>query len=326
MRLRLIKILLIIVLPLAGSYLFYHKAGFFYKEPNSFRDKMEYLYDGAGPKDVLFLGSSRVLRHIDPRVVDSICHVDSYNLGVEGMNIPELRMMLRVCIGRGKAPKVLVLNIDPSNLQTEQVFFDLPDLLDYAARDTVVYHAMAEVQCIYRDRWKYQCYRLQRYAAINDGFKVDALSEGEEKFHRRIVALWGDTVAGGGYKGYRPKCEDYHEPKMPSFRVPWQTRGFGLLRDVIHTCRENDIKVVLVTAPMYKDYGSLFENADSLAAGIAMLAREENVVYFNRMRDSVSMDKANFINIDHLNCRGAALYSAELAALLRRLGVSVLKK
>jgi len=140
------------------------------------------------------------------------------------------------------------------------------------------------------------------------------------------VALWGDTATGTGYKGYRPKCEDYHEPKTPPFHVTWQTRGFELLRDVIHTCRENEIRLVLVTAPMYKDYGSLFLNADSLAAGIAALAREENVVYFNKMRDSVSVDKQNFINIDHLNCRGAALYSAELAALLSRLGVSAIKK
>jgi len=316
---RVIKILLIITLPLTGAYFFYQKASFYYEEPNALRDKMEYLYNGGGRHDMLFMGSSRVLRHIDPRVMDSICHVDSYNLGVEGMLITELRMMLRVCIRKGKAPRVLVLNVDPSSLQTEQAYYDFTALMDYAARDTVVYNAMAAVQDLYKHRWKYPVYRLQKYFAINDGFKADVFFEGTEKFHRRMETLWDNASLAPYYKGFRPRCTGYRDGITPPFHVPWQEKGFELLRDIIHTCREHGIRLVLVTAPMYKGYDRIFLNADSLAGRIESLANEENVPYFNMIRDSLSMDKQNFINPDHFNCRGAKLYSVELATLLSRL-------
>jgi len=319
MRNRVIKILLIIILPLTGSYFFYQKASFLYEEPNALRDKMGYLYDGGAKHDVLFLGSSRVLRHIDPRVIDSICHVDSYNLGVEGMLITELRMMVRVCIRQGKAPRVLVLEVDPPTLQVEPAYYDFTSLLDYAGRDTVVYNALAAGQDLYKHKWKYPFYILQKYSAINDGFKVNVFLEGTEKFHRRIETLWGDAYLAPYYKGFRPKCMEYHYAETPPFRVPWQEKGIELLRDIIHTCREHNIRMVLVTAPVYKDYYRIFLNADSLAGRIEVLANEEHVPYFNMMRDTLSMDRQNFINPDHLNCRGAELYSAELASMLSRL-------
>jgi len=318
MRRRIIKILLIIVLPVIGSFLFYRKVSFVYEAPNAFRDKMNYLYDSAHKHDMLFLGSSRVLLHIDPRVIDSVCHVDSYNLGVEGLTIAELRMMLDVCIRQGKAPRVLVLNVDPATLEVVGVYYNFDQVFDYALRDSVVYRTMAAVQDRYKYKWKYFFYKLQKCLGINDGFKMEGLTESTEKFHQRVRSLWGDTGVYLG-KGFRPSHASYHAPYEPPSRAPWQEEGFELLNDIIHTCKEQGIRLVLVTAPVYKDYYKVIINADSMAEKIEASAKSGNVPYLNMMKDTLSMDKQYFYNTNHLNFGGAELYSMELASRLSRL-------
>jgi len=319
MRNRIIKICLVIALPAVVSFFFYKEASLFYSENKVFRQKMAWLYDSAARNDMLFLGSSRVFHHIDPRVIDSICHVDSYNLGMDGLNIAELRMMLYVSIERSKAPRTLVMNVDPSTFKVDPPYYDFTDLLDYAAKDTMIYRLMASVQDVYRHQWKYPFFQLQKYMTINDGFKVDAVLEGTEKYRRRIRALHEEDCPPIDYKGFQPECDGYHELFVPPFSESSQGVAFDLLRDIIHVCKAHDVRLVLVTAPMYKDYSRIFLNADSVLSRVSLVAREENTPYFNMIRDSLSMDRDNFNNLVHLDRRGAALYSIQLAHILRRL-------
>jgi hypothetical protein len=42
------------------------------------------VFESKAPHDILFIGSSRTHRSIDPRIIDSICGTNSFNAGVEG--------------------------------------------------------------------------------------------------------------------------------------------------------------------------------------------------------------------------------------------------
>jgi len=319
MRRRFVKISLILLLPLLPAYFYYRKISFFYKDNIVFRTKMDYLYHGTSKPDILFLGSSRTFRHIDPRIIDPICHVYSYNLGMDALNMAELRMMLYLSIEQGKIPRTLVLNIDPSSFEVEHPVFNFVDLLPYASRDTVVYQAMASVQEVYKWKWKYPFYRMQLLTAVNDGFKVDALVSGTDKFRRKAGALAPDTCAPPYYKGFMPECDGFHETKVRPFYQPWEEKGFGLLKDIIDTCKRRDIRLVLVVAPMYKGYDKLFLNGDELLGRAEKIAKESGVPFFNMIRDSLSMDKQNFYNLVHLNRRAASIYSTRLAYMLKAL-------
>lgn len=285
MRSRIIKICLIITLPAGLSFFYYRKASLFYSENKVFREKMAYLYDSAARHDMLLLGSSRMYRHADPRVIDSLCHVNSYNLGMEGLNIVELRMMLYVSIEKSKVPRMLVMNVDPSSFEVNAPYYGFTDLLGYAARDTMIYRVMASVQDVYKHKWKYPFYQLQKYMAINDGFKLDAFLEGTEKYRRRVQPLQAGGCPPIEYKGFSPECDGYHELFVPPFSEPCQARAFDLLRDIIHVCKQHGVKLVLVTAPMYKGYNNVFLNADSILSKVSTLAREENTPYFNMIRE-----------------------------------------
>jgi hypothetical protein len=317
-RKRIFKILLIVGLPLVASLFFYRRLVLFYPKEELLHTKMDWLYSKGDRPDILYLGSSRTMNHIDPRVIDSVCGTQSYNLGLNAFNIAEMRMQLRVCLANGKAPKVLAVNLDPSSFSTHSAVYSFPQLLSYADRDTTIRNSMAGVVDVFQWRWKYPFYRLQVLTAFNDGFKVDALLEGKE--YRREKAVFDRGQEEGfraDYRGFVPIYEAYTETYVSPFNEKYDEKGFELLRDLVHLCRQNHIQPVFFTAPMYRDYRKIFLNTSEILKRVEGILRAERAPYFNMIDDSLPYRKTDFFNFVHLNGWAAERYSLKLALILR---------
>ncbi len=316
-RRRIFKMVLILGLPLLGSIFYYRRLAILYPGDELLVKKMNYLYESRDKPDIIFLGSSRVLDVIDPRVIDSLNGTNSINLGLNSFNIAEMRMFLRVCMETGKIPRTLVINLDPSSFNVRDPVFSFTEILSFAEKDTVVYNAMAEVQKEYVWKWKYPFYRLQRLTAINDGLKVNTILRRKEGFGRDITAPDEATKVMLYNKGFAGNDDPYAETYVAPFNEKFDAKGVDLLRDIIHSSRQRGIRLVLVTAPMYKDYRSIFLNAGYNLSKVSEVAREEGVPYFNMIDDSLSLRKENFFNFVHLNGRAAERYSIKLAGILK---------
>lgn len=314
MRHRILKGLLIIGLPVAISFFYYRKLAAFAPGDALLRQKMEWVYSAQDKPGIIFLGSSRMLNHIDPRIIDSVCRVDSYNLGLDGANITEMRMLLKVCIEVGKVPGILVINLDPSSLDAEDAVWSFTDLLSYAEKDTVVYHAMADGQDVFSCKWKYPFYRLQKVMSLNDGLKLKALFTSDSVLRREMRD--DNEQASYYYKGFRAVYAGYSETYVNPFEAKFQEKGFGLLRDIIRLCKEERIKLVLITAPMYRDYKATFLNAGAVLDRVRKEAVRGGVPYFDLIDDSLAGRRENFFNFVHLNGWAAERYSLELANIL----------
>ena len=62
--------------------------------------------------DMIFIGSSRTIYQIYPKIIDSICSMNTFNAAITGARISDFDMILRGYLVNHPAPKVLVLNID----------------------------------------------------------------------------------------------------------------------------------------------------------------------------------------------------------------------
>lgn len=82
----------------------------------------------------------------------------------------------------------------------------------------------------------------------------------------------------------------------------------GRLVDIIKTCAERDIKVILLTTPTHESYYSLLDSAH-LALTVQTCERLDadfsNTTYLNLLKDSSFVDE-DFYDPDHLNTIGAA--------------------
>ena len=315
----IIKACVIAGLPAIVTVLYYKRLVIFYASDPVLINKLDHFYTSPGKPAYIFMGSSRMLHYVDPRIIDSVCKTTSYNLGIDGLRITEMRMLLRICIEVHKIPRMLILNVDPSSFDTKTPVWSFTDLLSYARRDTVVYDAMAGVQDVYACKWKYPFYRLQNLMSVNDGFKVDALYESEEKMRRQLAAVNEQDQCVVLPDGFSPCYFPYKESYFSGFNEKYQQKGFDLLRDVIALCRQKGIQIVLVTTPMYKDYRNVFLNAGYLLSRVKMAADSMGVPYYNMIDDSLFSGKENFYNFVHLNGLGAEKFSYQLADILHRI-------
>lgn len=62
--------------------------------------------------DLLFLGSSRVEMHYDPAIIDSLCGLNSFNLGVKGATPRVALAALKAYLHNSDAPEQIVYDVD----------------------------------------------------------------------------------------------------------------------------------------------------------------------------------------------------------------------
>ena len=86
------------------------------------------------------------------------------------------------------------------------------------------------------------------------------------------------------------------------------------IEDIIKTCAERDIKVVLVTTPTHESYYSLLDSThwDLTRSMCERIAEDfSNTTYLNLLKDSSFVDD-DFYDPDHLNTIGAAKLTKKL--------------
>lgn len=90
--------------------------------------------------------------------------------------------------------------------------------------------------------------------------------------------------------------------------------NIGRLVDIIKTCAERDIKVILLTTPTHESYYSLLDSAHlalTTQACERLDAEFSNTTYLNLLKDTSFVD-ADFYDPDHLNTTGATKLTKKL--------------
>ena len=73
--------------------------------------KMNETLNGSRYHDVLFVGSSRTFYHVNPRIIDSITGLSSFNAGTDGAGLLEMNMILQSYLKTHEPPKQLILEL-----------------------------------------------------------------------------------------------------------------------------------------------------------------------------------------------------------------------
>src|SRR5687767_3533259 len=105
-----VKLLIIVplacLLVLTVLYSFYSKG---YERYYSFEhERMKEIIEGKNNYDILFIGSSRTYYQVNPRIVDSITKLSSFNAGSDAANLLEMNLFLQCYLKSHQAPKVVV--------------------------------------------------------------------------------------------------------------------------------------------------------------------------------------------------------------------------
>ena len=275
--------------------------------------------------DVVFIGTSRIQNHVDPRIIDSICGVNSVCVTIQGSSIVQQYALLKKYLQKHRAPKLVVLGLDYETLNAALLPFRYPDYyenLDDTVFGPVNIHAVTRFKN--RALFQYVDFFIL-YSAKTDYQKFAALAGAlgsSQKFDNVKEQFFVKFSYISYYKGFQPVESEWNEESerilKGNEKLIYDQAGFGYLEDFIETSRQHFSKVMMVFPPVYIQFKRKYPNVGNYSERITATASKLNVPYLDYTNDSVCYSKKYFRDPMHMKTAAAENFSVKLAGDINR--------
>jgi hypothetical protein len=251
--------------------------------------------------DVVFLGSSRCLAHFNPNFFDSVYHLRSLNMGMDGHGeISMARIRLSTYLLTNKAPRVAFFTFDPfttagSSTQNRN-FIHKDDFARYAflptKQDIRIVDYFGFGPC---ERYV-PLYALFKYHLLSDALFLNNRDNWVQYGYERHLEDWDTTV-------YRIS----DTTKRAYFKASQADTIARSLDSLNNLCRQNNIQLLCIQTPVYKIIYD--ETSFSLTKQIC---ERLGIPFIDVDSEDIRDDFYSFYNSYHMNHNGVAKLNAFL--------------
>lgn len=251
--------------------------------------------------DVLIMGNSRAWGQYSTYILDSILHVNSYNIGMDGSAFN--RQKVRYDIYRHyqhKKPLMMIQNVEDFTLNRSKGY-EREQFMPYMMYPYFRHRIMEEEPFSFAERYvpMYRYYMNNFYEDYN-------------KF---------DFPVYKGYGGEDKEWDGTELTKQQPYKETIDSVTYHMFEEYIEETKEEGIQLVLVFAPMYTKARELIQNHDEIHQLYRTLSAEYEIPFLDYSEWYLSGDTTYFYNAMHLNREGAELFSTQLAHDLDSLDV-----
>ncbi len=312
MKRLLLYIVIVSAFSVAISILFYWKLN----EVSPMRKKLkalDYSMKSHEFNNIIFIGGSRVVTHINPRIIDSITGLKSQNISIQDIGIVEYNMLLNKYLQVHPKPEMVFMNLDVNMFFTSGPLFNINDFIPYLY-DTLIYNKLSPYKIAYRSKPFQYVYFLEKIFASTDYAKSKLFD-----FKNQLL-LNIDTAKV--YSDFEPRVADWSvgadlELNTPT-KATWKQEGFDLLQQVIDRCKQDTIQLVFIYSPFYYKGQTHITNFHEIFNHIKKVASKNNTPFWNYSTLDFCRSKEYFYNYSHMNHVGAKVYSTQLATDIKK--------
>lgn len=255
------------------------------------------LMHGKIDADLVVIGSSRAALHVNPAILDSTLDIRTYNLGMTGANadLHLAKYHLFRCFNR--KPSAIVHCVDVNSMQAsipyqrEQYF---PWFWNRAFRETI--------------------FPIIRFSAAE---KLLPLYRFYGAGSLSLIQREPTTL----YKGFKGMDPGWHDVELGSDQFRVDAGIAASFEDYLSQAAEEGIPVVLVFPPLYHEKAARIQGRDELFGFYEGLAREHGIPFLDYSGMALCRDTTFFSDNEHLNIRGADIFTDSLARDLIHLGL-----
>ena len=259
------------------------------------------IVNGRTANDILFIGSSRTVHHINPKLIDSITGMGSYNAGVDGANLLEMSLILKSYLNSHPPPQILFIDLAISSFAIDSLPFRDPNLYYQHLNNQIIYKGLKPYKRVFL--FKYLPFTL--FTEANDLLKQNSI---------RGYIGESDPLTKKSYKGfvdYGPDTLALPLKKRYRINYPIEKKGKALLQEMVSICKKKNIQPIFTYAPEYqpeeKDYNP------KLFPTIKEISSSYNIPFVDFRTERVFENHRLFKNEHHLNHYGVEIYSAMIA-------------
>lgn len=263
--------------------------------------------------DVLYMGNSRAFSHFNPRIIDSICHVDSYGLGLGGYPINTQIAEYHCYKAHNGTPKVIVHQVDFLTLKRihnirhqhdSERFF--PTVYDRTMRKELrtMGYGFMELFC--------PLYRYNGYQkVIKDGLL--------EFLHVKHKV---DIPAYKGFCAQRGSWDGTNFASMDTIKSFFEEEAMMIFENYLDECKRDGVFVLLVNSPVYSEATKKVRDMDKINDYFENIAQKYGYKYLNYTKNyALCDDTLNFCVSIHLNSKATKQFSKDFANDFNALGL-----
>lgn len=261
------------------------------------------LRSGDYASDIVIMGTSRALEHYDPKVIDSITGLSSYNLGMGGYSINVELMKYRYYCHYNSKPKYLIYDVDqlplvidhaPHQHQSEQF---LPLFYDGAIRNDLINVGYSLIDA-FVPMARYWGYQTQGKRGI---------------FECLNLKHYCDYTS---YKGHMPDPDPWDASRLvfkDSLPSHVDDEAKTMFVNFVQECKESGVQMIFVTSPVYYRYVEMSPDWNRYIAWYDSIAEANNIPYLNYMDLPICRDSTMFNAGVHLTPDGTKIWSEILS-------------
>lgn len=269
------------------------------------------IASGKIDADLIVQGTSRAWWQYDTHLLDTILNTRSYNFGMDAtaFNIQYIRYQL--FMKNNPYPKMIIQNVDWDTMQKNRAIYQRYQLLPYTDDPL-----MKELLLLDSQFNNYDIY----FPYLKYSGQLKAILMGCKSY------FGFDHYQSGKYKGFEPVDKTWNdeafEKRKKRGEKEWRVEEDieKLFIDFLEDASRNGVQVLLVLAPPYQELKNYLTGYDDMCLYYQNLARKYNARFIDYSSSTIAKDKSNYCNATHLNTRGAAAFTTELATdlLLRQ--------
>lgn len=270
--------------------------------------------------DILIAGSSRAFRHYDPRIITRETGLSSFNLGRNASQIDVQLGVLKAYLQHNKKPRLLLQNLDIQSfvLTKPGDIFDPASYVPYLD-DSAIYSCLSQIS---PQLWKWKYLPLYAYATEDTLFTWTVGL-------RTLCGLGPQEPCFEGFcpmqKSWTNEFDQFKRAHPQGIEVPIDAGAVAALKELIAVCEHEKIKLVLVYSPQYQEMIGLTRNRAEIFALFTSIAEQSKIPLLDYTHSPISQTREYFYNSQHLNARGAAIFSEDLAQKLVASGAIALR-
>lgn len=274
-----------------------NKQGIYEKYTTVFLKKNSY--------NTIMVGSSRMFMHLDNQLFDSLCHTNSYNIGLPGATMRLSYACLKAYCQNSTMPQTVFLELDYhiSHIKTGTIY-NFSTYIPYL-KNQELYTQLSAIDKRFI-QFKYNPFYALPHLGIN------SLSASVNGWFGR-TGFYDHYFYQGFFKN--ELIDDYNnvQAKNENSIINQETRSY--LDSILQFCKSQNSQLYFAISPAYKDVSKEMKYHQPIIDQFKTIANRNRIILFDFSGDTtITNHKVYFEDNYHMLHSGALIYTQKIAA------------
>lgn len=258
------------------------------------------IYKGKINADIAIYGSSRAWLHFSPKVIEKKTGIGVYNFGLDGQNFEIQNLRHHDYFENNKRPKIVVFSLDVFTFVKKDKLYNSNQFLPFMYFNSAYYESLKDTKNFnFYDFIIPSVRYFGKYEMIYDLFKSHSYNHFRYKGFKGSKRKWIEMqVKQGEQSSYTVQIDSSLVQKFMKNLLELKNQG---------------IKVIFVYTPEYIDGQNFVTNRKTLLNIYDSISKAEKITFLDYSKDSISYQKYLFYNSEHLNGKGATIFSKKFS-------------